>query len=354
MVHVALLLTLLAPGAARAALPAVAQAEDPGFDLFVFVRSYSPTFCLQEECNVRPISAFTIHGLWPEYSTGGWPEFCDGNRSAVQAAHSSDRDGTQASGGGGSSGTRRALSAAGGGGGGALRPVVPQGGGGGGTQGDEGASQQQICEWPSFLGPNSGFWDHEWDRHGSCATTVTGDRASFFGTVMRLHEQYDIDMALAAADIAPDNGTTVATRRVRAAVEDAFSVRPLLSCHAGKLLEVWLCVGLDLKLKTCPLGVVKAQPPTCGKNIMLPQGAPVPSECRPFFPPWNAAGGNGENMRLVRIITGLVAAAAAAAAVALFLQGVLRKRRPTLAEAVPYQPYDALSAWCPPKPRAMQ
>lgn len=99
-------------------------------------------------------SAFTIHGLWPEYSTGGWPEFCDGNRSAVQAAHSSDRDGTQASGGGGSSGTRRALSAAGGGGGGALRPVVPQGGGGGGTQGDEGASQQQICEWPSFLGPS--------------------------------------------------------------------------------------------------------------------------------------------------------------------------------------------------------
>ena len=28
---------------------------DPGFDLFLFVRSYSPTFCRQERCTVRPM-----------------------------------------------------------------------------------------------------------------------------------------------------------------------------------------------------------------------------------------------------------------------------------------------------------
>lgn len=55
-----------------------------------------------------------------------------------------------------------------------------------------------------------------------------------------------------------------------------------------------------------------------------------------------------------RILTGLAAAAAGAAAVALFVRGVARARRPTLAEAFPEQPYDRLSSWCPPKPRALQ
>lgn len=53
------------------------QSADPGFDLFILVRSYSPTFCLAEECTRRPVSAFTIHGLWPEYNNGAWPEYCN-------------------------------------------------------------------------------------------------------------------------------------------------------------------------------------------------------------------------------------------------------------------------------------
>lgn len=28
---------------------------DPGFDLFVFVRSYSPTFCKETACSIRPM-----------------------------------------------------------------------------------------------------------------------------------------------------------------------------------------------------------------------------------------------------------------------------------------------------------
>lgn len=55
-----------------------------------------------------------------------------------------------------------------------------------------------------------------------------------------------------------------------------------------------------------------------------------------------------------RILTGLAAAAAGAAAVALFVRGVARARRPTLAEAFPEQPYDRLSSWCPPKPRSLE
>lgn len=31
------------------------KAPDPSFDLFIFVRSYSPTFCTQEHCSIRPM-----------------------------------------------------------------------------------------------------------------------------------------------------------------------------------------------------------------------------------------------------------------------------------------------------------
>lgn len=58
-------------------LPVPMQSSDHDFDLFILVRSYSPTFCLAEECTRRPVQAFTIHGLWPEYDNGAWPEYCN-------------------------------------------------------------------------------------------------------------------------------------------------------------------------------------------------------------------------------------------------------------------------------------
>ena len=42
---------------------------------------------------------------------------------------------------------------------------------------------------------DTGFWDHEWDKHGTCARPVTGDRPSFFNATMRLHERYDLDVS---------------------------------------------------------------------------------------------------------------------------------------------------------------
>lgn len=55
-------------------------------------------------------------------------------------------------------------------------------------------------------------------------------------------------LALAAAGIIPSNKTSYPARAVARAVEDAFRVQPLLNCHRGQLLEVWLCVGLDLQV----------------------------------------------------------------------------------------------------------
>ena len=56
-------------------------------------------------------SAFTLHGLWPEFENGGYPQFC-------KTAN-------------------------------ATGPLPPD-------------SAEMRCKWESFMGANSAFWEHEW------------------------------------------------------------------------------------------------------------------------------------------------------------------------------------------------
>lgn len=89
-------------------------------------------------------SSFTIHGLWPEYKTGGWPQFC--------GAHTTHQ---------------------------AAGPPTPA----------------QNCLWPSLIGPSPGFWEHEWAKHGTCAAPLLGNRTAFVATVLELHEKYNLDVS---------------------------------------------------------------------------------------------------------------------------------------------------------------
>lgn len=59
---------------------------------------------------------------------------------------------------------------------------------------------------------------------------------------------FAVQVALATASILPSDSDVYVTRKVSRAVEDAFGVAPLLVCWHGQLLEVRLCVGLDLKV----------------------------------------------------------------------------------------------------------
>lgn len=49
------------------------------FDYYLLSLSWSPTFCLthagNEQCTGKGYG-FVLHGLWPQYSKGGWPESC--------------------------------------------------------------------------------------------------------------------------------------------------------------------------------------------------------------------------------------------------------------------------------------
>lgn len=51
------------------------------FDYYVFSRSWAPTFCAvnqQSIChkNSSLTEEFTVHGLWPTWRNGSWPQYC--------------------------------------------------------------------------------------------------------------------------------------------------------------------------------------------------------------------------------------------------------------------------------------
>ena len=53
----------------------------PGaFDYYLLTLSWSPEFCHGHSTNVQCVGSkhfgFVVHGLWPEYARGGYPQYC--------------------------------------------------------------------------------------------------------------------------------------------------------------------------------------------------------------------------------------------------------------------------------------
>ena len=65
--------------------PGRAEPAAGDFDYYVLALSWSPSWCAGEaaagdapaQCDPRRDLGFTLHGLWPQYDEGGWPEYCD-------------------------------------------------------------------------------------------------------------------------------------------------------------------------------------------------------------------------------------------------------------------------------------
>ena len=195
----AVLLLLLA-----LALPAHAEGEQAGdFDYYVMALTWSPNWCALEgdardddQCDARHAYGFTLHGLWPQYESG-YPSGC----------RSAERD----------------------------------------------PSRAETGSMTDIMGSGGLAW-YQWKKHGRCTGLTARD---YFATARRAYGSVtlpDVFQRLNRSITLP-----------AAVVEDAFvEANPALprdaitiTCEAGMIQEVRLCLTKDLSPRRCGDDVIR-------------------------------------------------------------------------------------------------
>lgn len=167
----------------------------PGqFDYYLLSLSWSPAYCLthsqdRRQCGDRGLG-FVLHGLWPQYDSGRYPEYC------VQAT----------------------------------------------------SLDQQAAALGQTLYPSPRLMQHEWESHGTCsgldavAYFRTADRALAAVQLPAMFEAPRQSLELSSAQI------VAAFRSSNPALpEDGITV----ACSHGQLSEVRVCLTRELSPRAC-------------------------------------------------------------------------------------------------------
>ena len=104
--------------------------------------------------------------------------------------------------------------------------------------------------WVSDEGSANSFWAHEWNKHGTCISTLdpdcyanyepTEEVAAFFQTVVNLYKTLPTYEWLADAGIKPSNSKTYTLAAMQAALKKHHGYDVYLGCSDGETLdEAW-------------------------------------------------------------------------------------------------------------------
>lgn len=195
-----LLLLCLGSSVASAQHHHHADSQDgvPGqFDYYLLSLSWSPTYCLTHEDDRAQCAGkgygFVLHGLWPQYDSGGYPRDC------------------------------------------ADSPLT--------------ADAQALGE---TLYPSPKLVQHEWAQHGTCSGM---DAVTYFRSADRATAVVRIPEVFAAPRTMLQMSSEEIASAFRAAnpslPEDGLSV----VCSRGQLSEVRICLNRALAVRSCGGGV---------------------------------------------------------------------------------------------------
>ncbi|KAM0829766.1 hypothetical protein ACQ4PT_066661 [Festuca glaucescens] len=196
-----------------------------GFDYYVLALQWPGSVCRQTNhccssngcCRSSPLNWFTIHGLWPQYSYGGWPSCC--------------------------------------------RPTTP-------FNMNKIAMLRPILEkyWPSLycgdsstcFGGRGPFWVHErhmervlTPKYRTSTTTSPPHSTSTANTMSPPNAGFTLQKALRKAHIYPRNGRKYEVGHIIAAIDHAFGRLPHIVCKNGSVQELRLCFHKDYQPRDC-------------------------------------------------------------------------------------------------------
>jgi ribonuclease T2 len=179
------------------------EAQAGVFDYYVLSLSWAPTYCLThaddgDECSSKGYG-FVLHGLWPQYDAGGYPENC--------------------------------------------------------------ATQQLLTAEASAKGrtiyPSDKLMSHEWQEHGTCSGLSALD---YFGLADRATAAVNIPEAFNAPrgdqSLTPDQIIDLFHRANPQMPDRAMTV----ACSRANMSEIRVCLTKDLSVRACGQGVHNSCP----------------------------------------------------------------------------------------------
>ena len=168
------------------------------FDYYLLTLSWSPTYCLthsddRAQCGSKGYG-FVLHGLWPQYQDGGYPEYC-----------------------------------------GADAPLP--------------AAARRVGE---SLFPSPRLVGHEWDRHGRCSGLAALD---YFRTADRALAVVQVPPALQTPRQSLQLSAAQVRAAFRSANPMLEADGMAIACTRNELSEVRVCLDQKLRWRSCGRGV---------------------------------------------------------------------------------------------------
>lgn len=189
-------------GLAALAMEVMAGASDAqtraGFDYYVLAISWTPGWCEIEgaargddRCDEGAGTGWSLHGLWPQFEAGGWPEFCT----------TPARDATRA----------------------------------------------QTAGMADIMGSGGLAW-YQWRKHGRCSG-LSAD--TYFAQARAAFRQVRLPAALEAPETALQVDPDALARVFASAIAGASPEDVTVLCRGPVIREVRVCLTKDLAPRPC-------------------------------------------------------------------------------------------------------
>jgi len=118
-----------------------------------------------------------------------------------------------------------------------------------------------MTYWLPNRGSIETFWEHEWNKHGTCINTLApscygegykvGDElVDFMGRAMEVFKSLNTYKALEAAGILPTTSKTYTSAEIQAALTAITGSEVVLGCFRGQLNQAWYSFNVKGSLQS--------------------------------------------------------------------------------------------------------
>ncbi|PBP27304.1 ribonuclease T2 family protein [Diplocarpon rosae] len=165
--------------------------------------------------SIGPSDSWTLHGLWPDLCDGSYPTFCTQapmyhNITAILSSSSSSLS----------------------------------------TSSNEPSLLDYMkTYWLPNRGSPDSFWEHEWNKHGTCINTLApscysaytpgSEVVDFFTRAVALFKELDTYKALAAKGIVPVWGKTYTRAEILDALKAVTGQEVVIGCRGRVINQAW-------------------------------------------------------------------------------------------------------------------